>query len=59
MAGWRTAFQGFDVCDFVTLTITLFGFVAMMSAYLPPGEQASPPGAMCDAAPIGPDWLAC
>ena len=35
MAGWRTAFQEFDVCDFMTLTITLFGFVAMISAYLP------------------------
>jgi len=35
MPGWRTAFQKFDVCNFVALTITILGFVAMMSAYLP------------------------
>ena len=37
MLGWRTAFQGFDVCDFAAVTITILGFVAMLSAYLPGG----------------------
>jgi hypothetical protein len=35
MLGWRTTFQKFDVCDFAALTITIMGFVAMLSAYLP------------------------
>ena len=35
MPGWRTAFQKFDVCNFVALTITILGFVAMLSAYVP------------------------
>ena len=35
MLGWLTAFRKFDVCDFAALTITIFGFVAMLSAYLP------------------------
>ena len=32
--GWRIAFQDFDFCDFVTLTITIFGFMAMIDGYL-------------------------
>ena len=41
MLGWRTAFQKFDVCNFVALTITILGFVAMLSAYSPVELAAS------------------
>jgi len=35
MLGWHTGFQAVDVCDFAAVTITILGFVAMLSAYLP------------------------
>lgn len=32
MPTWRTAYQGFDFCDFVSLAITAMGCVAMLEA---------------------------